>query len=378
MEEVIRENDVISMLKKAFPNSGIGDDTAVVRPGDGDLLLASDAVVEGVHFRLETSTPGQAVQKAVTSNVSDIFAMGGKPERILLTAGLPGGVTEADAEEIVKGVSIACARYGIDLSGGDTVLSPGGYFFDVAITGTVPRGRAVMRKGAEEGDLIVVSGSLGGSLGGLRILECLLAGGEIKSRRQPAVEAFGKRFVEITGEIAESILSASGKLSLSTTDDSFNSIMHESGIEGEYAPALRLIARHIVPVASDFFASDLENIPAREDITSMIDISDGLARDLFTLCGESGTGAVIDMDRIPASPELELIFGAGSDLIDELLLTSGEEYRLLFTMRSGSTDSLPDGAALIGRIVSASEGIRLVDREGNMGDIPVSGYEHSF
>ena len=110
----------------------------------------------------------------------------------------------------------------------------------------------------------------------------------------------------------------------------------------------------------------------------MIDISDGLASDLSTLCGESGTGAVIEMDKIPAVPEMETIFGAGADFADEMVLTSGEEYRLLFTVRPGSVDRLPEEVALIGRMTSASEGIRLIGRDGKVGDIPFEGYEHSF
>lgn len=371
------------MLRKAFPHSGIGDDTAVVRSGGGDLLLASDAVVEGVHFRLDISTPGQAVQKAVTSNVSDIFAMGGSPERILLTAGLPEGTIREDVEEIIEGASAACARYGIDLAGGDTVRSPGGYFFDVAITGVVPEGRAVMRNGAEEGDLIAVSGTLGGSLAGLKVLESLLVDRHRDGTPGLRGEFFEKIFTKKGKGGASLLLSASRKLSLSTDEDGFRSLVSEFGIADksaannraaeELVPVFRMIAHHIVP-----FASGLDNLPAREDITSMIDISDGLARDLSTLCGESGTGAVIEMDKIPAVPEMETIFGAGADFADEMVLTSGEEYRLLFTVRPGSVDRLPEEVALIGRMTSASEGIRLIGRDGKVGDIPFEGYEHSF
>ncbi|MBU8921981.1 MAG: thiamine-phosphate kinase [Bacteroidales bacterium] len=370
---MIRENDIIAMFRKAFPHSGIGDDTAVVRHGGGDLLLASDAVVEGVHFRLDTSTPGQAVQKAVTSNVSDIFAMGGSPERILLTAGLPEGATREDVEGIIEGASTACACYGIGLVGGDTVRSPGGYFFDVAITGVVPEGCAVMRTGAEKGDLIVVSGPLGGSLAGLRILESFLADKSCDGAPGLSGELCGKRFMKNSKAEVSQLLSASRKLSLSMDEDDFRSLVTEFGIAEESTPTLRMIAHHIVP-----FASGLDNLPGREDITSMIDISDGLARDLSTLCGESGTGAVIEMDKIPAAPEMNTIPGADVDFVDEMVLTSGEEYRLLFTLKSGCADRLPDDMALIGRMTSASDGIRLVSRDGTIGDIPFEGYEHSF
>ena len=114
------------------------------------------------------------------------------------------------------------------------------------------------------------------------------------------------------------------------------------------------------------------------ELHAMIDISDGLARDLVALCSESGTGAIIEMAEIPAFRELDRIPGISEAWVDELVLTSGEEYRLLFTVKPGAGGRLPEGSAVIGRIATASEGIRLVGRDGSPGDIPFQGYEHSF
>ncbi|RJR27935.1 MAG: thiamine-monophosphate kinase, partial [Candidatus Latescibacterota bacterium] len=170
----MKEREIIDRIRAAFPQSGIGDDTAVLPAAAGDLLLASDAVVENVHFVRRRSTLSQAIQKAVTANVSDVYAMGGRPEAILLSAGLPPGCSAEDVDSIVEGLSVSCEAYGVRLAGGDTVASPGGYFFDVAIAGSVPRGRAVRRSGARAGDAVVLFGEVGPSLAGLSLLAAFL------------------------------------------------------------------------------------------------------------------------------------------------------------------------------------------------------------
>ncbi|MCK4237121.1 MAG: hypothetical protein KAX38_08365, partial [Candidatus Krumholzibacteria bacterium] len=157
----MKEREIIESLREAFPDAALGDDAAVLPGEKGELLVAADAVVEGVHFERSYSTLAQAVQKVITSNVSDIFAMGGKPDSIIFTAGLPKGFGKGELSEIIEGLKKGCGVYRLKLAGGDTVLSSGGLFFNMAILGDVRRGRAVLRRGACEGDTLVLFGDCG-------------------------------------------------------------------------------------------------------------------------------------------------------------------------------------------------------------------------
>jgi len=147
--------------------TGAGDDCAVVRmPGCAeDLLLKTDAVVEGIHFEPDAS-PGLIGRKALCRAISDIAAMGGKPRHALITLAVPGDRTVAWVRGLYAGIRRAGRQFGVSVAGGETTRSPGPVFLSVALTGTVPRGRAVLRSGGRAGDVLAVTGRLGGSLRG--------------------------------------------------------------------------------------------------------------------------------------------------------------------------------------------------------------------
>ncbi len=363
-EKEIRESGFISMLREAFPGSRLGYDAAVLRPPEGDALFASDAVVEGVHFDSAISTLGQAVEKAVTSNVSDIYAMGGEPVSAVFTAGLAPGCAAADAESIIGGLSRACGVYGLSLSGGDTVLSPGGYFFNIAIIGRAEPSSAVLRSGAREGDILVLCGDIGGSMAGMRILSLAAGKGAVGDPLDALLPA--------RGDDRARSLKAAGSLSTAGGDGDMLRALEDQGLSDEYMPALALSARHLVPFAEA--PGWPAGGPRRAGVTAMIDISDGLSRDLRSLCAESGAGAVVLAGALPAHPSLEVL--SGSAALTGLLVSSGEEYRLLAAAADGS--GLPKGCAVIGRIAPEHEGILLEGEDGERAGMPVSGYEHGF
>jgi len=146
---------------------GVGDDCAVLDTGAPDewLLFKTDAVVEGVHFTGETP-PRNVGRKALARCLSDIAAMGGRPTHALVTLALPRDFCARPVEAIYAGLRALAEQHDVAIVGGETTASPGGLFLSIAMLGTVPKGRALLRSGARPGDAILVSGELGGSLDG--------------------------------------------------------------------------------------------------------------------------------------------------------------------------------------------------------------------
>ena len=168
----MNEFDLIHHLTRVLPSNssvvvGAGDDCAVLDAGVPDrlLLFKTDAVVEGVHF-----TPGTAPEKighkALGRCLSDIAAMAGTPSAALVTLALPRDFNPDFVEAIYIGMNALARRHQVAIVGGETTTNPGGILISVALLGWVPRGKGVLRAGAEPGDAIFVTGELGGSLAG--------------------------------------------------------------------------------------------------------------------------------------------------------------------------------------------------------------------
>lgn len=284
----LSEDELIGVIRKLLSGGvagvevGLGDDAAVVHPGSGSLVLTTDMLIEDVHFDRGSISPHELGAKSIVVNVSDIAAMAGSPRYALVSLGLPDDVEAKWVVELYGGMREACDEYALTLVGGDTnradvvVLS-------VTVVGEVARGRAVTRGGAHPGDLVVVTGDLGGAAGGLLV------------SRMPAAEA------------ARALSTPWGR----------------DLLDALFRPVARVGEGQTL---------------AQSGATAMMDLSDGLAKDLSRLCAESGVGARLDLSRVPVSPALRQAAPAlGVDAL-ELAIGGGEDYELLATIDATDVD----------------------------------------
>ncbi|MBN1164062.1 MAG: thiamine-monophosphate kinase [Candidatus Krumholzibacteriota bacterium] len=355
-------------MRESFPDAGIGDDAAVIDPPAGKLLFAADAAVENVHFNRGYSTLSQVIQKLISANVSDIFAMGGEPLRLLFTAGLAPGAGGEEIAALVEGLKIGRRVYGVEIAGGDTVLSPGGYFFNIAILGSTGGKDPLARGGAREGDRLVLGGNCGGSKAGLLLLEGLHRGGGGNRRLEQLIPRGEKG--------RRAVREAAAGLSLLTGREELEDICRERRLPPGTGKLLDLIKQHLVPLAV--------KIPERAEkgegaqVHALIDVSDGLARDLRSLCAESETGAVIYADRLPLPPVLRERDAGEGDFLLQLALSSGEEYIPLAAVGGRDEDETPPWGTVIGKITPSGEGITWSGGDGKRAALPAGGYEHRF
>ncbi|MBN1885526.1 MAG: thiamine-monophosphate kinase [Candidatus Krumholzibacteriota bacterium] len=356
----MNEGRFIDMLRAAFPDAGLGDDTAVLPAPAGELLFAADAVVDGVHLDLRYGSLAQAAAKAVTANVSDVYAMGGEPVAVTVTAGLPAGLGDEDAADLVRGLRAALDRYGAGLAGGDTVASAGPFFLDVAILGRVAAGRALRRGGARPGDRLVVTGPLGRSLAGLAVLRAAADLPPI-----PGVPA--ARLV--SGESGrEAFLDAARACPIGAGEEEAAALLAARGLDAAFLPALLAAAAHLAPLARPLPPGEA----MRGGVRAAIDVSDGLARDLRNLCAQSGAGALVDEAALPLDPPADVAAGGDDDARRRLLLGGGEEYVLLLAVAPGAACPGTE----IGEIRPAADGLRLRTRGGGIVPLPDLGWEH--
>ncbi|MGP0630468.1 thiamine-phosphate kinase [Nitrospina sp. 32_T5] len=265
---------------------GIGDDCAVYsQPGGNYLVVTADALIETVHFDLNTTTPEQLGWKTVAVNASDVAAMGAAPRFAVLTLGIPKATKVNFLDRLYKGLGRACEAFGLDLLGGDTVSTPEHWMLSLTMVGETHKKRLFTRKGAKPGDAIVMTGTVGDSALGLQILQ-----------------------------------SPDKKWSGSTADRK------------------HLIKRHLEPTARVKEATRLAK--SRLRVTSMIDVSDGLAQDLGHLLSASEVGGELWETALPLSKPFEKTCIKNGLEAGELALGGGEDYELLFTLKSEDVKKL--------------------------------------
>jgi thiamine-monophosphate kinase len=302
---------------------GIGDDAAVVRPGPGDTVLTTDLLVEGVHFERGTISARDLGAKAITVNVSDIAAMAASPRYALVALAIPADVDAAWVMELYGGMRDACSEHALALVGGDTNRAEL-VVVSVTVVGEVSPGRALTRAGARVGEAIVVTGVLGGAAGGLA-----LSRSDPKLLSEPWAHALLEAFERPVARVGEG------------------------------------------------------RVLARAGAGAMMDLSDGLAKDLSRLCAASGVGARIRSGEVPVSPPL--VAGAEALGVDplRLALSGGEDYELLATMRPDAIDAARAelregfGVALthIGEVVEGGD-LVAVDPDGTERPLEPEGWDH--
>ena len=297
---------------------GIGDDAAVVAGGGRYKLLSTDLLLEGVNFDLVYFPLKHLGYKAVAVGCSDILAMNGLPEQLVLSVGISAKFGVEQIEELYEGVRTACDDLEVDLAGGDISASVNGLVLNVSVLGSVAEGKVVYRSGAQPNDLICITGDLGAAYMGLHLLE----------REKRAFEGHSLPQPDFKG--------------------------HEYLLQRQLKPTARL------DVIKSLAAENL--VP-----TSMIDISDGLASDLLQICKSSGCGARIYLDKLPIARET---YAMAEELhADPVVaaLNGGDDHELLFTVPLAMREKVAKvgGIDIIGHITPDGTGAFLVAPDGS-------------
>jgi thiamine-monophosphate kinase len=301
---------------------GLDDDAAALRPRGSDIVITTDAIIEGVHF-LPDDPPDTIARKALRVNLSDLAAKGAIPAGFVLTLAL----RQAD-EAWLKPFAAALGEDAVDfdcpLLGGDTVSTSGPLMVSVTAFGRVVPGKMVHRSGAKVGDRVMVTGTIGDAALGLAILR----GGKVQAAADKAASE-------------------------------------------------TLIGRYRVPEPRVALANVVRN-----HATASMDVSDGLAGDLAKLCGVSGVSAVIEMDRVPLSGPAEELVSRGV-VGREMLVAGGDDYEILCTIPENRLEAFrlaaqPSGIAVteIGTIVQAGSAPTFRDAAGQKIALQRLSYSH--
>ncbi|MEY2587384.1 MAG: hypothetical protein RLY11_1233 [Bacteroidota bacterium] len=314
-------------LQNASSILGVGDDAAVIDHFGKQTVVTTDLLLEGVHFDLAYTPLKHLGYKSVVVNVSDIYAMNATPTQITMSIGISSKVSVEALEEFYEGVYIACEEYGVDLVGGDTSASQKGFIVSVTAIGEVVEDKVVKRSTAQKGDLVCVSGDLGGAYIGLLFLE-----------REKKI------FLE--------------------------SPQVQPDLENESY----VIGRLLKPKARKDVVEFLEQqgvVP-----TSMMDISDGLSSEILHICEKSGVGCVIYEEKIPVAEDTRN--AAYKFEIDPTAcaLSGGEDYELLFTIKQDDYEKLTlnEQISVIGYITEAEQGAKIKTKGGNTFDVTAQGW----
>ena len=296
----------------------IGDDAAVIDPGNQKVVVTTDVLAEGVHFNLGYVPLKHLGYKAVVVNISDLAAMNAVPTQILVSLAISNRFPVEALDEIYDGIKLACERYKVDLVGGDTTSSTSGLVMSITAIGLEHSENLVQRNGARQGDLLVVTGDLGGAYLGLQILEREHSVFLANPNMQPEMEGY------------------------------------------DY-----ILERQLKPEAR----TDIKNTLKELDIkpTSMIDVSDGLSSEILHLSDQSKVGFRLYEGKIPIDP---LTMTTADELnLNPVMcaLNGGEDFELLFTIPAGDYDKIknhPD-FTIIGHVTTFEEGNYLVAAGSN-------------
>jgi thiamine-monophosphate kinase len=368
--------------------TGIGDDAAVVSQfANRDLIITTDLLIEGVDFYRDAAPTRMLGHKALAVSLSDIAAMGARPFWSLLSIGVPTATWHDDFKEEFFGGYFALAdQYGVTLSGGDISEAKKGVVIDSIVLGEAASGMAVLRSGAQPGDQIFVTGTLGGAAAGLKLVEMGARIGATGLASLPRVSKHGVHSSarEAAPEPGAEALAGTPRAVVDTTKSprADTSAVGE-GINMDAAHRLgmnaieSLLLRQLRPSPRVGWGIVLGE---ERLATAMIDISDGLSSDLAHLCEESHAGALIDSSSLPI--DRDVIKLCGRRALDPLMLAlhGGEDFELLFTVRPDDVTRLPkrvDSVEIsrIGEITDQPGKMRIAEKN-RVWDLPSGGFEH--
>jgi thiamine-monophosphate kinase len=302
----------------------LGDDAAILKALGEDIVVTTDAIVEGVHF-LPNDPPGTIAQKALRVNLSDLAAKGATPAGFVLTLALRVA-DDAWLAPFARGLGADSSRFECPLLGGDTVSTPGPAMISITAFGRVAPGKMVRRSGARPGDRVVVSGTIGDAALGLDILRA--------------------------GRVA-------------------------AALAGDAAAREMLVGRYRVPQPRNALVQAL-----RDHAHAAMDVSDGLAGDLAKLCAASGVSAVIDTPGIPLSAAAAAALAAGAVGIEDLV-SGGDDYEILCAIPENAIEAFAQAADTagvpvnsIGTVIAGTSPPRFLDAQGRDLTLPRLSYSH--
>jgi len=329
------EFGLIDRITRVFVNKnestkiGIGDDAAVIDGGTDYILLSTDMLVEGVHFDLSYTPIQHLGYKSISINVSDIAAMNGVPLQVVVNLGLSNRFSVEAVEKLYEGIAAACKDFNVDLVGGDTTSSPAGLILSVSITGRVARDKVALRSKVEKGDIICATGDLGAAYIGLQVLE-----------REKQV------------------------------------FLANPNMQPNLASYSYITERQLKPKARTDIIYELAELNVKPK--AMIDISDGLASELFHLAKQSGVGFFIYEDKLPI--DKQTYDTAVEFNIDPItcVMNGGEDYELLFSISQEDYEKLKNHRDIhfIGYAAEKEKGINLVTKNENVVPIKAQGWDH--
>jgi len=334
--ESLGEFGLINHLTAAFnaANSstvlGIGDDCAVIERDESTYtLVSSDLFLENIHFDLMYVPLKHLGYKAISASISDVYAMNGMAEQVVVNIGLSSRFPLEAIEELYEGIQKACEHFQVDLVGGDTSSSSKGLMLSVTAIGKVEKSKISYRKGAKTNDIIMVSGDLGRPYLGLQILE-----------REKSV------------------------------------FLANPNIQPELAPYDPLIKKQLMPEARKDVISLLQQLGVVP--SAMIDISDGLASELKHLCAASNLGCIIHEEKLPYHEDTMLIASEFHLSPLTCAMNGGEEYELLFSVSQHDFLTLKGNPHFtpIGYFTEEHGLAQLMDQSGAIHEIKAQGWAH--
>jgi thiamine-monophosphate kinase len=303
---------------------GLGDDAAVLNARGDEIVVTTDAIVEGVHF-LSNDPPETLARKALRVNLSDLAAKGATPAGFVLTLALRSA-DDAWLASFARGLGEDAGLFGCPLLGGDTVSTPGPLMVSITAFGRVPTGKMVRRSNAKPGDRVVVTGTIGDAALGLDIVK----GGAVAI-----------------------------------------------GLANDVTAKEMLVRRYRVPQPRNALAKAV-----RDHAHAAMDVSDGLAGDLAKLCAASGVSAVIDAQSIPLSAAAAAVLTRGTVGI-EVLVAGGDDYEILCTVPEAAFEAFAQGATLagvavtsIGTVIAGASSPRFLNGQGGEIALPRLSYSH--
>ena len=315
-------------LKDKSTLKGVGDDAAVIDHGDKLTVVSTDMLLEGIHFDLTYMPLKHLGHKAAIVNLSDIYAMNARPTQMLISLGLSNRFSLEAIEEIYAGMQTACENHQVDIVGGDTNSSLSGLTISITVIGEAKEEDIVYRSGAKEGDLLCVSGDLGGAYIGLQLLEREKAIFKENPNIQPDLKGY------------------------------------------DY-----VLQKQLKPEARRDIPQLLRDLKVKA--TSMIDVSDGLASEILHLCDQSDVGCTLYEDKIPID---QVTYNTAREFeLDPTLcaLSGGEDYELLFTLDLADYDKIKNNPdiSVIGHITDKSNGNNMIAKDSSVHAIIAQGWD---